>query len=66
MERDPQKEGIAQFKNELESQYMMYKDKIIPAPKRSLIERGYHYYSKLSEEEKKKYAELKKVYDDGM
>ncbi len=66
MERDPQKEGIAQFKMELESQYIMYKDNVIPGPKRSLIERGYQYYSQLTEDERKKYSELKKVYDDGM
>jgi hypothetical protein len=66
MENDPQKEGIAEFKMDLESQYMMYKDNIIPTPRRSLIERGYKYYSQLSEDEKKKYSELKKVFDGGM
>jgi hypothetical protein len=63
MERDPSKEGIAKFRIDLESQYFMFKDNVIPAPKRSLIARGYKYYSQLNEEEKKKYAELKKAFD---
>jgi hypothetical protein len=45
MERDPAKERIAKFRMDLESQYRMFKDKVISAPKRSLMARGYKFYS---------------------
>jgi len=58
--RDMSNEGIAKFKQELDSQYQMIKDGIIKKPTKQLIEDSYRFYSQLDKDEKDKFKEIKK------
>ena len=64
MVRDLAREGVSEYKQQLESHYLAFKDGLIKYPEPEIINKGIEFYSKLNDDEKLWLAELKKALDN--